>query len=100
MTGKPLEEHTDIAALLHQQVISPVQLRRAVEFAARDLDLFIEVGAGKLINTLASQCTPVPALTVDIGGPSMKSLLLVVGMVFALGLAIQSDVLFVDLVKP
>jgi enediyne polyketide synthase len=96
VTGMPLDAHTNLATLLHQQVMSAVQLRAAVDLAAQDLDLFIEVGPGKLISGFASQCTQVPVLAVDAGGPSMKDLLQVVGAVFALGVAIQSDVLFAD----
>jgi len=99
VTGKSLAEDTNVAELLYQQVISPVQLRTAIEVAAPDLDLFIEVGAGKLISALASQCVPVLALTVDVGGPSMKSLLLVVGAVFALGVPLRTDLLFNHLVS-
>jgi enediyne polyketide synthase len=97
VTGKKLAAKTDLAALLCQQIISPVQFMDAVQCAAQEVDLFIEVGPGNLISNFTAQCTSVPVFSVDAGGTSMKQLLQIIGLVFTSGMPIHSEFLFADI---
>jgi len=88
---------TDIVQLLSQQIISPVYLMPAALSVASELDLFVEVGPGKLISSFVAQCSSTPAYSIDAGGASFKDLLNMVGYAFVLGAPVRGEVLFSDI---
>lgn len=93
VTGLPLEPQSDLKNLLCEQITAPVQFLAAINHAAPQLDLFIEVGPGRALSGLTAECVHVPAIAMDAGGPSMKGLLHAVGAVFALGVPLNLDLL-------
>lgn len=88
---------TDIVDLLSKQIISPVHLMPAALSVARELDLFVEVGPGKLISSFVAQCSPTPAHSIDAGSASFKDLLNIVGYAFVLGASVRGEALFADI---
>ncbi|MFC4998326.1 SDR family NAD(P)-dependent oxidoreductase [Dactylosporangium cerinum] len=94
ITGDVLAPDTDVAALLHQQITDPVLFNQAVTLAAKDVDLFVEVGPGRVLSTLAEQSTNVPAVALDTDDESAAGLLGVVGAAYAIGAASVDAALF------
>ncbi len=94
VTGALLGPDDDLRALLVRQVTEPVRFTAALE-AARDLaDLWIEVGPGRALTELAAESTDRPVLALDAGGPSIAGLLQAAGAAFALGIPVETAVLF------
>ena len=98
VTGAVLGPDDDPAELLVRQVASPVLFRQAVA-AADEVDLWIELGSGRVLTGLVSDGAgadgqPVPVLALDAGGPSLRGLLSAVGAAFSLGAPVAAEALF------
>jgi enediyne polyketide synthase len=101
VTGEALARDTDVSALLRLQITDPVLFAQAVELAAKDIDLFIEVGPGRVLSQLASNIAEVPAVALDTDDESIGKLLSVVGAAFVVGAPVHLAALFHDrLVRP
>ncbi|GID70534.1 polyketide synthase [Actinoplanes cyaneus] len=87
VTGDVLEPGTDLRRLLHRQITDPVLFHGALTEAARDADLFIEVGPGHVLSGLAAEISDVPALAVDTDAESLTGLLRAVGAAYVIGAA-------------
>ncbi|WP_412543685.1 type I polyketide synthase [Longispora sp. K20-0274] len=85
VTGEVLAADTDVPALLDRQITDPVLFTQAVTLAAKDIDLFVEVGPGRVLSTLAAAATDVPAVALDTDDESLGSLLRVVGAAYIVG---------------
>jgi enediyne polyketide synthase len=94
VTGAELAEGTDIPALLRRQITDPVLFAQAVELAAKDLDLLVEVGPGRVLSTLAAGLTDVPAIALDTDAESLAGLLRVAGAAYVAGAAVDHAALF------
>jgi len=94
ITGETLAGDADIPALLRRQIVDPVLFSTALELAAKNVDLFVEVGPGRVLSRLATGTTDVPAVPLDTDDESLKGLLSVVGAAFAVGATIDHGVLF------
>ncbi len=101
VTGEELARDTDLAELLRRQITAPVLFTQAVTAAARDVDLFVEVGPGRVLSTLATAATGVPSVALDTDSESLRGLLQVVGAAYAVGAPVAHERLFQDrLVRP
>ncbi|NJP33647.1 type I polyketide synthase [Micromonospora thermarum] len=87
VTGEVLGPDTDIPALLHRQITDPVLFAQAVALAAKDIDLFVEVGPGRVLSGLAAAVTDVPAVALDTDDESLTGLLRVVAAAYVTGAA-------------
>jgi enediyne polyketide synthase len=96
VTGGRLDPREDLRSLLVRQVTSPVRFAEALGAAARDVDLWIEAGPGRVLSGLASECSDVPAIATDAGGPSIAGVLAAAAAAFALGCPLRHDALFAD----
>ncbi|MEU7874975.1 type I polyketide synthase [Dactylosporangium sp. NPDC049140] len=85
VTGDVLAPDTDIVALLHRQITDPVLFSQAVALAAKNVDLFIEVGPGRVLGSLAGASTEVPTVSLETDDESIESLLRVVGAAYTMG---------------
>ncbi|MFC4068988.1 type I polyketide synthase, partial [Actinoplanes subglobosus] len=85
VTGDVLAPGTDVTGLLRRQMIDPVLFQQAVEVAAERVDLFVEVGPGRVLSTLAGQVTSVPALAVDTDAESLTGFLRAAAAAWAIG---------------
>ncbi|AGL16720.1 type I polyketide synthase [Actinoplanes sp. N902-109] len=94
VTGEALAPGTDVPALLRRQITDPVLFAPALTLAAKDVDLFIEVGPGRVLTTLAGAVTEVPAVALDTDDESLRSLLTVAAAAFAVGAADRCPALF------
>ncbi|KOX24124.1 erythronolide synthase [Nocardiopsis sp. NRRL B-16309] len=95
VTGRELDPDTDTRALLRDQVVRPVRFQEAVERLARDADLLLEVGPGRVLSGLAASCAPeVPALPVDTDAVTLAPFLSAAGAAYALGAPVDVPALF------
>ncbi|MEV8513847.1 type I polyketide synthase [Dactylosporangium sp. NPDC051484] len=94
VTGDVLAGDTDVRTLLHRQITDPVLFSQAVALAAKNTDLFVEVGPGRVLTGLARAATDVPAVALDTDSESLAGLLTVVGAAFVVGAAPVSASLF------
>ncbi len=111
VTGEILNPEEDLRALLCRQVTSPVRftaaLRAAMELdqadettrgieARRGLDLWIEVGPGRVLTGLAAGMQEAPVIALDAAGPSLKGVLEAAGAAYVLGAAVRPRELFAN----
>ncbi|WP_214410487.1 type I polyketide synthase [Sphaerisporangium fuscum] len=94
VTGETLPSNIDIPALLHRQITDPVLFTQAVERAAKGIDLFVEVGPGRVLSGLASSVTDVPAVALDTDDESLTGLLRVAGAAYVAGVPVVHEELF------
>lgn len=94
VTGDLLAEQTDLRALLRRQITDPVQFAQAVALAAKDVDLFIEVGPGRVLARMANSIVDVPAVALDTDDESISGLLRVAGAAWVRGAPVALDALF------
>lgn len=98
VTGAVLGADDDPGELLVRQVTSPVLFRGAVAAVADEVDLWIELGSGRVLTGLVSEGgddgKSAPALALDAGGPSLRGLLSAVGAAFSLGAPVAAEALF------
>lgn len=92
VTGGPFAG--EIGELLVRQLTSPVLFSDAVRCAA-DVDLFVELGPGRMLAALVASAG-VPVVAVDACGRSLRGLLAALGAAWTLGAAVDLAALFVD----
>ncbi|MQS06053.1 type I polyketide synthase, partial [Streptomyces alkaliphilus] len=101
VTGTELAPGTDLVALLRRQITEPVLFTRAVTAAAENVDLFVEVGPGRVLSALATAATGVPAVALNTDDESLHGLLRVVGAAHVIGAPVDLGLLFRDrLIRP
>ncbi len=97
MTGGLLDPAVDQKALLLAQVTSPVRFTEALAAVTDEIgevDLWIEVGPGRVLAGLMEDFLPTPVVALDAGGPSLSGLLAAAAMAFCLGAPIDPAALF------
>jgi enediyne polyketide synthase len=94
VTGDALPPDTDVPDLLRRQITQPVLFTQAVEVAAKDVDLLVEVGPGRVLSTLAAAVTDVPTIALDTEAESLTGLLRVAGAAFVIGAQVDHAALF------
>ncbi|MFI7047602.1 type I polyketide synthase [Streptosporangium sandarakinum] len=94
VTGEDLAPDTDVPALLRRQITEPVRFTQAVRQAAPDVDLFVEVGPGRVLSGLAANITDVPVVALDTDDESLTSLLRVAGAAYVTGVPLAHEELF------
>ncbi|MEU6077879.1 type I polyketide synthase [Micromonospora sp. NPDC047074] len=101
VTGEPLARDTDVPALLRRQITDPVLFSQAVALAAKEVDLFVEVGPGQVLADLASAGTDLPAVALNTDDESLAGLLRVAAAAYVVGAGGVEGTLFHDrLVRP
>ncbi|MFM9372872.1 type I polyketide synthase [Streptomyces sp. Da 82-17] len=96
VTGADLADDEDLPKLLRRQITDPVLFTQAVREAAQDVDLFVEVGPGRVLSHLAAASTDVPAVALDTDDESLRGLLQVVGAAYVVGAPLMHERLFQD----
>ncbi|MFI7024139.1 type I polyketide synthase [Micromonospora sp. NPDC049900] len=96
VTGEPLMAGADVPSLLRRQITEPVRFSQAVTVAADEVDLFVEVGPGRVLSRLAAETGAIPSVSLDTDDESLVSLLRVVGAAYVAGTAGMSAALFDD----
>ncbi|MGW0392215.1 type I polyketide synthase [Streptomyces sp. NPDC003042] len=96
VTGEDLRADSDLPKLLHRQITDPVLFAQAVGAAAADVDLFVEVGPGRVLSSLAAAGVEVPAVALDTDAESLRPLLQVVGAAYVAGAPLIHERLFRD----
>ncbi|PZF93708.1 type I polyketide synthase [Micromonospora deserti] len=87
VTGAELPPEVDLAALLRTQITDPVLFAQAVALAAKEVDLLVEVGPGRILSDLARTDVSVPAVALDTDDESLGSVLRVVAAAYVIGAA-------------
>ncbi|GAA3119773.1 type I polyketide synthase [Planomonospora alba] len=85
VSGERLDAGADLRRLLTVQLTSPVLFRQAVSELAGSCDLFIEVGPGRALASLAGDITGLPAFSLDIGAQTGAELCQAAGVLYASG---------------
>ncbi|BAY91345.1 MULTISPECIES: type I polyketide synthase [unclassified Tolypothrix] len=96
VTGSPLAYDADLRELLYRQVTSPVRFMEAVSNAVADVDLWLEVGPGRVLSGLVSELVDTLVIPLDVSSNSLKGLLQAVAAAFVLGTPIHHKALFAD----
>ncbi|MBT2212758.1 type I polyketide synthase [Actinomadura sp. NEAU-AAG7] len=94
VTGAALAPGTDVRDLLRRQITAPVLFAQAVELAAKECDLLVEAGPGRVLTGLAAAVTDVPVLALDPDDERLGGLLQVAGAAFVLGAPVRHGALF------
>ena len=94
VTGEALPADVDVRQLLRRQVTDPVLFAQAAALAAKNIDLWVEVGPGRVLSGLATAATDVPAVALDTDDESLAGLLRVVGAAYVVGAAGVHPALF------
>ncbi|MGB2567016.1 type I polyketide synthase [Micromonospora citrea] len=87
VTGAELPADTDLAVLLRNQITDPVLFAQAVALAAKEVELFVEVGPGRILSDLARTDVSVPAVALDTDDETMASVLRVAAAAYVVGAA-------------
>ncbi|MEV4483215.1 type I polyketide synthase [Micromonospora coxensis] len=87
VTGSELPADTDLAVLLRNQITDPVLFAQAVALAAKEVDLFVEVGPGRILSDLARTDVTVPTVALDTDDETMASVLRVAAAAYVVGAA-------------
>jgi len=85
VTGGPLDDRTDLKRLLVDQLVEPVLFAEAVVAAAGEVDLFLDLGPGRILAPLVTEITEVPIASLRVGDANPKGLLEVGAAAFAAG---------------
>jgi enediyne polyketide synthase len=96
VTGHSIDGAVDLASHLQEQITNPVLFQSAIETAAKDADLFIEIGPGSVLTNLTQQICNKPALAIDVGNTSLEPFLNAVGAIFVAKWAPGIKALFED----
>ena len=99
ITGKPLARDADLRELLVRQLTAPVRFLSAIR-AAGAVDLFVEVGPGRILQRLASESVPKPAVALEIGARSLRPALFAAAALFAARAADLSPLFAGRFVRP
>ncbi len=91
ITGAEITGESQLRDLLVGQLTSPVQFMQAMSEAKSSADLFIETGPGNVLTHLLKSVTDVPTISLDIAGPSLAGLYMVLGAVYVLGGPVQLE---------
>ena len=94
VTAAPLSPASDLRALLSEQITKPVLFADALDIAAKEADIFIEVGPGAVLSSIAGECTDKPVIALDAGSESLRGLFAAVGAAFVLGAPVRLNPLF------
>ncbi len=94
VTAAPLGPETDLPALLSDQITKPVLFADAFEIAATKADIFLEVGPGAVLSSIAGESTAKPVIALDTGSESLRGLFAAVGAAFVLGAPVRLNPLF------
>ncbi|BCB89687.1 polyketide synthase [Phytohabitans suffuscus] len=93
VTGELLPADADLAGVLRKQITDPVLFQQAIALAAKEVDLFVEVGPGHVLSGLAA-AADLRAVALDTDDESVAGVLRVVGAAFVVGAAEVDPVLF------
>ncbi|WP_315785269.1 SDR family NAD(P)-dependent oxidoreductase [Fischerella sp. JS2] len=96
VTGRAIDYTEDLRSLLHRQITATVRFIEAVTKAAAGVNLFIEVGPGRVLSGLVTEFVDVPIVSLDASGSSLKGLLQAVGAAFVVGTPVKHKELFSD----
>jgi enediyne polyketide synthase len=93
VTGAALAPGIDLRELLCRQITAPVRFREALE-AAGDVDLWIEVGPGRVLSGLAGSTTKAPVFPLESGTSMRRPFLEAIAGAYDMGVPIRAPALF------
>jgi len=93
-TGALITASDDLRAHLVAQLSEPVRFADAVSQASDEVDLFIELGPGRMLASLVHEFLDTPTISLDAGGPGLRGLLGALGAAYALGAPVRWQTLF------
>jgi enediyne polyketide synthase len=92
ITGAELSPTADLRRLLVEQLTAPVRFTEAFNQVSQSCDLLIEVGPGQVLTHLVNG--DVPAIALDIAGPSLADVLSAAAAAYVMGAPLRLETLF------
>ncbi len=87
VTGTVLPAGVDLSVLLRDQITEPVLFAQAIAIAAKEVDLFVEVGPGRILSDLGRTDTSVPTVALNTDDETLASVLRVAAAAYVVGAA-------------
>ena len=95
ITGKRVPPDADLPELLTRQLTLPVRFLEAVtEADSAGVDLWLEVGPGRVLTAIMGEISNTPVVSLDAGGESLRGLLCATGAAFVFGQPVNHRALF------
>jgi enediyne polyketide synthase len=92
VSGRALSPEEDLRALLARQIVAPVRFHEAVRAAAPHVDLFVELGPGRILGGLLREIDGAPpAVSSRAGEGTLDGLLEVAGAAHAAGVRVRAQ---------
>ena len=89
VTGEPIGPDADLRSLMARQFCEQVRFVEAATAAARECDLLLEAGPGKMLSGLAGEFLDKPVVPLRAGAASAHGLLEAAGAAYALGAPVR-----------
>lgn len=93
VSGDEITSEDCLRDLIVRHLTSPVRFAEMVSRASREVDLFVEVGAGDILSRLARGIGRTPSFSLDVGGQSVRGLLQVAASLFVRSAPVRLEVL-------
>lgn len=97
VTGSSLAAEEDIQSLLARQIVEPVRFAEAAAALAKDSDLLIEVGPGRILTGLLHDVDETaPVVAMDCDSTSLRGVLNTFAAAYVVGADLRHHLLFQD----
>lgn len=94
ISGVDVKRDSNLRRLLIDQLTEPVKFTEALASCIEDVELFLEVGPGRVLTNLVKPQSAAPVISVDACGPSMRGLLHAAAATYVLGVPVRLESLF------
>ncbi len=94
ITASEIDGAADLRRMLVGQLTEPVRFAEAAVRGSKDVDLFIEVGPGRVLTHLIKATSAVPSVALDVGA-ILRGVLQASAAAYVMGAAVRPEVLFV-----
>jgi enediyne polyketide synthase len=89
VTADDLSLVPSVSEVLARQLVAPVRFADAIRHVGDDVDLWIEVGPGRVLSRLARRMRTAPATSLDVGSASWRAVAGVVAALWTVGAPID-----------
>ena len=94
ISGVEVKRDSNLRRLLIDQLTAPVKFTEALASCIEDVELFLEVGPGRVLTNLIKSQNAAPVIPLDACGPSIRGLLQATAAAYVLGVPVRLEALF------